>query len=283
MSIRLTALEVCGESSEQYTPKWVSNDPKLVNLDVEGSEQDLRIIQNLNVLEELSEKNGRFLRDFEVYREAFRFTPSSALVKNDTGETIYVTGTENDRVRFLIYARPEGEQLEVPFFNPKEEDLSNIERSLLPMEIDGIDMIMRDKYSFDPSQEYRDEVNFPLEDRLQNFSEINFNISITRRMGHNPYHDSPRRYQILPPNGRGESKMRHFSFVGDSHRVRTYGVGFSPEGVWHIMYGHEYQQTIKDIENYTSEEGGLVPSSLFLNVDEYRETGVGITTLRISL
>lgn len=282
MSNRLTALEVCGESSEQYTPQWVPKEPKLVNLDVEGSEQDLRIMHNLNVLEELSEKNGKFLKDFEVYREAFRFTPSSALVKNDTGETIYVTGTENDRVRFLIYARPEGKQLEVPFFNPKEEDLSNIERSLPPIEIDGIDMIMRDKYNFPLPQEYRFKLASSLEHKFQDFSEINFPLTVKRRGSYNSYHNGPVGYYIPLAKGEKKLELRKLDFVKETHDVRTYGVGFSPEDRLDVLED-EYAATIKEIENHTSNEGGLAPSSFFLNVDEYRETGVGITTLRISL
>jgi hypothetical protein len=261
---RISTLEVCGESEVTYIPGWTTSDPRLVSLDVENSEEDARLIHNLYVLEELSKnREDNFLKDIEVFRNSFRFRPSSKLFREDTGETIYITGDEGDPVRFLFYTRPEGIQPEMPF---REEDILNMERPIPVTEVDRVEMMMHDSYRL-------------LGDLVeQEFQEIKFSLDIIRSNGVNRFHVCPVRYGV-----RGV-RLEDFRLerIEYSTRFRTAVSGYSLEGGF---YGRkeEYFKTLREMGRLTSEEGKLEPSSFFLKVKEDREEDLGTTTLRISL
>jgi hypothetical protein len=270
MSInRISTLELCGEKGVLYTPEWSSIDPKLVSLDVENSEEDARLIHNFNVLEELSKKQqGNFLKDIEFFKNSLRFRASSKLFNEDTGETVYITGNEEDSVRFLFYTKPEGIQ---PALSLKDEDMLNMERPLPVTEVDRIEMIMQDSYSSSLAGTFV----------CQRFPEIGLSLDIIRRIGGNRFHDCPVGYGVM-------GGVRNFQLEGIEHSfcVRTAVTGYSPEGKFYGKnFGkkEEYILTLREIARLTSEEGKLKPSSFFLKVEEDREEGVGVTILRISL
>jgi hypothetical protein len=267
MSInRISTLEVCGENSALYTPEWPSVDRKLVSLDVENSEEDARIVHNFNVLEELSKKQqGNFLKDIEIFKNSIRFRPFSKLFNEETGETVYLTGNEEDPVRFLFYTKPEGIQPEIPF---KDEDILNMERPLPVTEVDRVDMIMHEDYI--PSGEIVE----------QEFSQINFSIDVVRSIGFNKFHDCPVSYFL--PGEDGWSREFPLGDIRFSGTLSATGIGYSPEGKF---YGkkEEYIKTLREMGRLTSEEGRLTPFSIFLKVEEDRKEGFGTTTLRISL
>jgi hypothetical protein len=263
---RISTLEICGESEALYIPEWTTADPKLVSLDLEGREEDARVMHNLHVLEKLSKSSKKdFFKEIEIFERGFRFRPSSKLFREDTGETIYITGDENDSLRFLFYARPEGIQPEIPF---GEEDLLNMERPLPVTQVEKIEVIMHDHYSSSLA-------GLLVE---QDFPEIKFPVEIIRNIGMNRFHDCPTSYG-LPGLWLSEFWLEGIEFTG---KISATGAGYSPEG---RFYGNKegYVKTLREMGRLTSEEGSLTLSGFFLKVEENREEGIGTTTLRISL
>jgi hypothetical protein len=269
---RISTLEVCGENEAKYTPEWTTSDPKLVSLNIENSEEDARVAHNFHVLQQLSEKQGEnFLKDIDVFEGGFRFKPSSKLFREDTGETIYITGDENDSVRFLFYAKPEGVQPEVPF---KGEDILNMERPLPITEVDRVEVVMQDSYEVDP---------LLLGPIRQKFPEINLWLDMIKSGRPN---DRPLAFVVWEPDSLWEYyglRQKKISLSGS-----TSVFGCSREGEIYAS-PKEYRKIFRQMGRLTKEEGELVPSDFFLKVTEKKVTGdgkdyfSGTTTLRISL
>jgi len=279
----ISSLEVCGESSVLYTPEWAPADPKLVSLDTENSEEDARIMHNLEVLQNLSirheeellmdtedseeseEPVENFLKDIEIFENSFRFSPSSKLFRKDTGETIYITGDQNDPVRFLFYAKPEGVQPEIPL---KGEDVLNMRKPIPVTEINKIEMIMQSSYKYKPFSFQAIEKNFP---------EINFSLYIIRSGSLN---DRPFSFSL--PRMKGEDyRLAPIELYWEDS---TSAFGYSPGGEFYGFKGG-YHKVLREMGRLTSEEGKLEPSDFFLKVEEKKEGDdlEGSVKLRISL
>jgi len=295
----ISSLEVCGESSVLYTPEWAPADPKLVSLDTENSEEDARIMHNLEVLQNLSirheeellmdtedseeseEPVENFLKDIEIFENSFRFSPSSKLFRKDTGETIYITGDQNDPVRFLFYAKPEGVQPEIPL---KGEDVLNMRKPIPVTEINKIEMIMQSSYKYKPFSFQAIEKNFP---------EIDFSLYIIRSGSLNDRPFSFSLPSLLINLSPARSSSFPFSMKGEDYRLApielywedsTSAFGYSPEGKF---FGSKegYHKVLREMGRLTSEEGKLEPSEFFLKVEEKKEGDdlEGSVKLRISL